>query len=80
MKSESELKRDVESELKCQIAEALRRSADVEAHRISVEATDAGKVTLFGNIFKWTEFNETQRAAWWVPGVSEVDNRLIIVP
>lgn len=67
------------SEVKREIVDAFRRSADLEARRIGIDTKD-GKIVLHGNVHNWTEFDEAQRAAWSVPGVAEVDNQLIVVP
>jgi len=66
-------------EVKHQIFEAFRRSADLEARRIGVDAKD-GRVVLHGNVHNCAELDEAQRAAWSVPGVAEVENRLAVVP
>jgi osmotically-inducible protein OsmY len=67
------------AEVKREIFDAFRRSADLEARRIGVD-TKNGKVVLHGNVQNWTEFDAAQRAAWSVPGVAEVDNQLVVVP
>jgi len=54
------------------------RAAQVDAEKISVEATD-DKVILRGNVRTWAERQEAERAAWGAPGVSEVRNDIRIV-
>lgn len=65
------------SEIKRKIEEAFRRSAEVDASRITVEA-NAGEVVLKGTVRSWAERQEAERAAWAAPGVRRVDNRIII--
>ena len=62
-----------------QIEAAFKRSAEVDARRISVVAED-GKIILSGNVHSWTERQEAERAAWAAPGVRQVEDRLTIVP
>ena len=50
-----------------------------DLHRGGVDVHD-GKLTLHGNVHTWAQVQEAQRAAWCVPGVTEVDNRLKVVP
>jgi osmotically-inducible protein OsmY len=61
------------------IEDALRRSAELDAGHIRVLAS--GKtVTLSGNVRSFAERAEAERATWAAPGVSEVDNRIEVVP
>lgn len=61
------------------IEAAFKRSAEIDARRVNVTATD-GKVILSGNVHSWAERQEAERAAWAAPGVTQVDDRLTVVP
>jgi osmotically-inducible protein OsmY len=61
------------------IEAAFKRSAEIDARRINVNATD-GTVILSGNVHSWAERQEAERAAWAAPGVTQVEDRLAIVP
>jgi osmotically-inducible protein OsmY len=61
------------------IEAAFKRSAEIDARRVNVTAQD-GKVILSGNVHSWAERQEAERAAWAAPGVTQVDDRLAIVP
>ena len=66
-------------EVKSKIEAAFKRSAEMDARRVGVEAHD-GKVILHGNVHSWTEKEEAEQAAWAAPGVSEVENRITVTP
>jgi osmotically-inducible protein OsmY len=59
------------------IADALRRSADVEASHIAI-GVDGGKVTLSGHVRSWFERGMVRNAAWSAPGVTEVRDQMSI--
>jgi osmotically-inducible protein OsmY len=68
-----------EADVQAKIEAALKRSAEIDARRIHVQAID-GKVTLSGNVRSATERREAALAAWAAPGVREVENHVVVVP
>lgn len=67
------------TDVKNKIEAAFKRSAEIDARRISVEARD-GKAFLYGNVRSWKERREAEQAAWAAPGVSAVENHLAVAP
>jgi len=66
-------------EIKKRIEEAFRRSAEIDAKHITVEA-NGSEVVLKGSVRSWTEREEAERAAWAAPGVTKVEDRLAVSP
>lgn len=65
------------TEIKRKIEDAFRRSADVDAQRVTVEA-HGGEVTLRGEVRSWVERDQALRTAWSAPGVQQVRNELTV--
>jgi osmotically-inducible protein OsmY len=66
-------------ELKQRIEDALVRSAETDAERITVEI-QGDKITLKGTVRSYAERQEAERVAWSAPGVSSIENRITIHP
>jgi len=65
------------ADIRSRIEAALKRSAEVEARQIRVEAHD-GSVTLRGTVHSFAERKAVERAAWSAPGVTAVDDEISV--
>ena len=67
------------SELQRKIMEAFKRNAEVDANRITVEA-NGSEVILKGTVRSWIEREEAERVAWSAPGITRVEDRIVVSP
>ena len=67
------------SELQRKIMEAFKRNAQVDANRVTVEA-HGSEVILKGTVRSWIEREEAERVAWSAPGVTKVEDRIVVSP
>ena len=67
------------SDLKQRIEQALVRNAQTDAQHITVEV-QGSKVILRGTVRSYAEKQAAEDTAWSAPGVSEVDNRIVVEP
>ena len=66
-------------DVKERITAALKRNAELEADTIGVVVGD-DRVVLKGRVKSWYERELAERAAWSVPGVRAVEDRLTVEP
>ena len=66
-------------DIKQKIESAIKRLAEVDANRIEVDA-NGGEVILKGTVRSWAEREEAERAAWAAPGVTKVEDRIVVSP
>lgn len=64
-------------DIRQRIEKAFERQADLEAEKIAVK-TEAGKVTLIGHVSSWQKRNLAEQAAWAAPGVTQIEDKLVI--
>ena len=66
-------------DVKRSIVEALHRSAQEDAYKIAVEVVGE-KTILSGTTHTWAAREEAEEAAWSAPGITHVDNRIVVNP
>ena len=65
-------------DIKNDISDAFRRSARLDADELSADTPSYGTVILAGAVSSWAEHDEAVAAAWSAPGVTEVDDRIVV--
>ena len=63
-------------DVKRKIEDALKRHDQTRAKGIGVTVLDGDKVVLEGKVRNWDEWSAVENAAWSVPGVKRVEDRL----
>jgi osmotically-inducible protein OsmY len=61
------------------IDSAFHRNATLDARRVRV-TTDGGAVKLYGNVHSLDEMRTARHAAYAAPGVTSVDNHILVTP
>ena len=64
-------------DIKRKIQEAFRRSAEVDANQIIIE-TNGSEVVLKGKVRSWAAREEAERVAWRAPGVTKVEDHIVV--
>ncbi len=68
----------VSERIEQEISAALRRSARLAIDDLSVDARPDGTVILAGTVASCAEHDEALAAAWSAPGVTDVDDRIMV--
>jgi osmotically-inducible protein OsmY len=66
-------------DLEDRVGKALERMADLDARSIRVTEID-GRVQLHGHVHSFSEKRAASRSAAGAPGVTEVDNEIVVTP
>lgn len=64
-------------DVKDRIMAAFKRQADFDAGTVTV-VTDGGTVRLGGKVRAWNERGIAERAAWSAPGVTKVEDNIVV--
>ncbi len=62
-------------QVKEKITKEFERNARIDAEHVNV-SVEKTKVILKGKVRSWAEHEEAARAAWSIPGVTQVDNQI----
>jgi len=65
------------SDVKHSIKEAFKRNAKLDADELTV-TTSNGTATIEGVVNSWAEHDQAVAAAWFSPGVNDVDDQIIV--
>lgn len=65
------------SDIRRRIEDAFERQAGLDAASVTI-ATSGHKVTLGGKVKAWHERRLAEQAAWSAPGVTQVEDRIVI--
>lgn len=67
----------VPADVRERIVQAFRRQANLDANSVTV-VTDGGTVRLGGQVRAWNERGIAERAAWAAPGVTRVEDNIVV--
>jgi len=70
-------KQPMAGDIRQRIVQAFERSADVDAAAVHV-MTEGGTVRLSGKVKAWHEREMAERAAWAAPGVTNVEDNIVL--
>jgi len=65
------------TDVKHSIKEAFKRNAKLDADELTV-TTSNGTATIEGVVNSWAEHDQAVAAAWFSPGVNDVDDQIIV--
>jgi osmotically-inducible protein OsmY len=65
------------SDIKGKIEDAFQRNAQIDADQVTVQA-HGNTVILHGRVRSWAEKEQAQNIAWSSPGVTAVDNQIVV--